>query len=54
MPDLVHYAIHKMDDHDPAKGLGKRFTVAAKNLTDDEAADLLLAIAVLQQKREAV
>jgi hypothetical protein len=42
-----------MPETDPNKGSGRRLELAFKNLTDDEAGELLITLDRLQQARSA-
>lgn len=51
--DLIQYAVEKMAATDPGKlGIGERLQIGLKNLTRDEAAEVLLLLARLQRDRE--
>lgn len=51
--DLIQYAVEKMAATDPGKlGIGERLQIGLKNLTRDEAAEVLLLLARLQRDRD--
>lgn len=51
--DRINYTVNRLGDNDPCKtGVGKRFEIRLTNLTEPEAAEVLVVLARLQRERE--